>query len=126
MATQEILSAVQLLIEEAKTSGEKLNGTAIARRVGCGRTTLYTNSEVRELLLQAKIIEEPPADKLVQEKPKKKEQSVLERRLQKAEDRANRLEILLVQAQETIKAHEREIRKLRLQNELLSEGKSIV
>ncbi|MFJ5713259.1 hypothetical protein [Neobacillus sp. NPDC093127] len=126
MSPEEILSAVKQLIEEAKNSGDKLNGTAIARRVGCGRTTLYTNQEVRELLIQEKIIDDTPSDKTTQEKPKKNDHTILERRLQKSEERANRLELLLAESKESIKQFEEENRRLRLEKRLLMEGKSII
>jgi hypothetical protein len=100
----------------------------IARRIGCSRTTLYTNSEVRDFLLAAGIIDEIPVAKsaaIVPSEPKK-DLGILERRLQRAEERASRLELLLSEAQEKVRIYEAEIQRLRLRNQLLSEGKSII
>ena len=51
MDPTEILAAVQRLLNEASNRGEKLTGASIARRVGCSRTVLYTNRDVRELVV---------------------------------------------------------------------------
>lgn len=126
MPPKVILESVRTMINQAQITGEKLNGTSIARRVGCGRTVLYTNMEIRELLLEAGIIDE---SSLI---PKKKinypikEFSATEKKLQKAEQKASRLELLLTEANEKILILEKENESLKFKNRLLSEGKTLI
>ncbi|HYF91880.1 MAG TPA: hypothetical protein VD969_06515 [Symbiobacteriaceae bacterium] len=100
MSPEVICAAVQEHLARAEVTGERLNGTLLARRIGCGRTVLYTNPEIRGLLLSAGIIDDIPSQQANETAREStpydtKEQSAAERRLRKAEDRANRLELLL-------------------------------
>lgn len=129
MSQESILDSIQLLLKQSLITGEKLNASVIARRIGCSRTTLYTNHDVRELLLGAGIIDDTtPIKKNVSVKVEVPEKGsyAFERRLKKAEERANRLEILLSEANEKIMILEAETERLRFKIRLLSEGKSLL
>ncbi|KRF22523.1 hypothetical protein [Paenibacillus sp. Soil787] len=131
VSPEAILEAVDDLIHQCQITGEKLNGALIARRVGCSRATLYQNPKIRARLEEIGVITNTPSITETEEKEPvadrpKKDTGILEKRLQKAEERANRLELLLSESNEKVRFLEAEVERLRLKNHLLSEGRSIL
>ncbi|MFJ5715968.1 hypothetical protein [Neobacillus sp. NPDC093127] len=128
MSSKDILESLELLLKETQITGEKLNGSLIARKIGCSRTTLYTNPKVRELLIQSGLIDESQVinKKIDQSKIKEEHSNSLNRKLKRLEDKASRLEMLLSEANEKNRVLEEELRRQRFQNKLLMEGNPLL
>lgn len=131
MPSDQILAGVQALLHQAAITGEKLSLKSIAHRIGCSRTVLYTNDSVRAVLVQQGIIDSNDFLTRPEQEPETpttgpKEPTVAERRLRKAEERASRLEILLAEAQEQVRALQADNESLRMRLRLVTEGRSIL